>query len=618
MSSSSFKRSTELQVPNPSTSYLTLELEGANDDVREARFWAQHFNLGRHNNSGIHKISWKKKKNGYPKSVQFVGPSQNAIIQQLVFGPPAFGSSPPLAVASGPRVGLYGTSSSAGSKLGRALGKKSSSTTTEEEENNTNITYDRQIGTGGHPVFCVSYRNDGRLLAVGTDGGYVRVSDATSRATLATFETDSKLTVRSVQWLRNGKQIVSAGDDGVVRLWNLDCLKKNKATKKWIGHGDSVRSLLVWQPRSAGKQQQRDVVVSGSYDHTIRVWNLSNDDEDDEQQQQEYACLGIMNHGAPVMALLFMKNHNKSNTTNMPYLLSAGGTQLKVWNFLSGQCLSTIETKHSKTITSMASMTRRTTANDEKKDSIVLQRILTAGLDGMIRIHAWSPPTNNNTSSFLKHIHGIKLQEPITSIAIDQTCLRLVIGTTKGTVFYRQQQQPTSEQSSTKRKLTSSSGELILSGSANIVVGDTNRKRYKKCQSFDKALKQFRYGDALDEALNTKNPDSVLAVLEELGRRDRGLSIALSNRDEESLEPLLSFLERTLCRSSKKSSVLIGVLNLLCDMYFADGGGTPLLEDLLGRIRGSIREEIASQKGLLRIAGMLDALLVIQQQQHRE
>jgi U3 small nucleolar RNA-associated protein 15 len=53
-------------------------------------------------------------------------------------------------------------------------------------------------------------------------------------------------------------------------------------------------------------------------------------------------------------------------------------------------------------------------------------------------------------------------------------------------------------------------------------------------------VKQFRYGDALDEALSTRNPSDVILLLvilllEELGKR-RGLTIALSCRDDEASE----------------------------------------------------------------------------------
>ncbi len=40
---------------------------------------------------------------------------------------------------------------------------------------------------------------------------------------------------------------------------------------------------------------------------------------------------------------------------------------------------------------------------------------------------------------------------------------------------------------------------------------------------------------------NKQRPRDVVAVLEELGKR-RGLTVALANRDEELLEPILSFL----------------------------------------------------------------------------
>ncbi len=52
-----------------------------------------------------------------------------------------------------------------------------------------------------------------------------------------------------------------------------------------------------------------------------------------------------------------------------------------------------------------------------------------------------------------------------------------------------------------------------------------------------------RYKDALDAALQTKRPDVVCSVLEELAGRG-GLQRALGNRDAEALLPLLGFLAK--------------------------------------------------------------------------
>lgn len=573
--SSSYKSSVQLQTKKASVTSVTLGLSGTNDPS-EARYWAQHFDLGGN------VVDPTKKKYASPKSAQFQGPSSNAIVSQVVFGPPAFGASPPLAVVSGPRVGLYATAGN--STLGRTLRAPGKTCT---------VAPDRQVGTGGHPALCAEYRADGRLIAVGTDAGHVKIADATSRATLTTFSTpQSKLPIRTLHWLRNGKQIVAGGDDGVVRLWSLDTSALDKeATRTFVGHGDTVRSLAMWEPKAHDDYKQ--VAISGSYDHTIRVWNL------DEEEEEERACLGIMDHGAPVEALLLMPNNNKNAN---PWLLSAGGTEIKVWNFLTGQCHATLKTMHSKTITSMVSMTRTMNGNER------VWRILTAALDGLIRIHTWS-----SSKGEIKYIHGVKLADPITSLATNETYNRLAIGTTTGDVIFRQEGTPVQA----KRKQTPAAGTyaFFMRGQNAVARADdfvVHESKKRKLQGFDVALKQFRYGDALDEALESRNPQSVLAVLEELGRR-RGLSIALSNRDEQSLEPILAFTVRYISRP-QSSSLLIGVARMLCDIYEGVTGESEIIDELFGKLKSVVHEELTVQKSLLRISGMLGALITVQQQ----
>lgn len=61
-----------------------------------------------------------------------------------------------------------------------------------------------------------------------------------------------------------------------------------------------------------------------------------------------------------------------------------------------------------------------------------------------------------------------------------------------------------------------------------------------KLQAYESALKKFEYRDALDKAVETKNPEVVVALMEELCERG-GVHQALSQRSEESLCELMQF-----------------------------------------------------------------------------
>jgi U3 small nucleolar RNA-associated protein 15 len=100
-----------------------------------------------------------------------------------------------------------------------------------------------------------------------------------------------------------------------------------------------------------------------------------------------------------------------------------------------------------------------------------------------------------------------------------------------------------------------------------------------------------------------------VAVLEELGKR-RGLTIALSNRDEETLEPILSFTVRYITRP-QFSSLLIGVAHKLCDIYESVAGQSETIDELFSKLKSQVYVECRVQKSLLRIVGQLDAIMTM-------
>lgn len=110
------------------------------------------------------------------------------------------------------------------------------------------------------------------------------------------------------------------------------------------------------------------------------------------------------------------------------------------------------------------------------------------------------------------------------------------------------------------------SGKQAGEGLKATFEGETKvtKERRKKLSDWDRMLKNFRYGDALDSVLRQDvTPATAFALLEELIRRD-GLPIALANRHDVSLEPILSFLVRHITDAryctlaSDVASVLIG------------------------------------------------------------
>ena len=77
-----------------------------------------------------------------------------------------------------------------------------------------------------------------------------------------------------------------------------------------------------------------DIVMSGSYDHTVKLWDI---------RQPETPTTNF-NHGCPVESICLLPNGS--------LLASAGGHEIRIWDLLAGKLLTTLS-PHNKTITTL-------------------------------------------------------------------------------------------------------------------------------------------------------------------------------------------------------------------------------------------------------------------------
>lgn len=88
----------------------------------------------------------------------------------------------------------------------------------------------------------------------------------------------------------------------------------------------------------------------------------------------------------------------------------------------------------------------------------------------------------------------------------------------------------------------------------------------KKLSQADKLLKSFKYSEALDSVLTKPvDPVVVVSLFDELAYRSTTV-LALSKRDQESLQPVLQFIQKYIC-DSRFSSRLIEVSNVILGIY---------------------------------------------------
>ncbi|KAL7521432.1 hypothetical protein ACHAWX_006109 [Stephanocyclus meneghinianus] len=549
MTTASYKSTTHLSNPAPTVastirstaSHLSASLDS---HPQHSKWWMRNYGIGQRK---LVRHLTRGRRGGHRRLGFAAG---NFPVENV-----RFGEGLSLTVACGPRVSLYGGRGGMTSEFHRRLaggrgtegeegtllfGQKEEDEGEDDETKFDKVHPDRQISTGGHLATAACGRSDHRLVAVGTEGGMVRICDVNSRATLRTFSCSKaegggdRKSIRDVCWMRDGKRVVAGGDDGVVRVWNV---RMDDVEVELVGHGDSVRCVAVVSYKDATKKvTQKDeaapeviddsfqsewsqLIVSGSYDHTIRVWDITDMAEAEK-------CTSIMNHGDPVQALLVLPPINnaysalqnkksKAKYDNITLLASAGGTTIKIWNPFTGACLGTYPTKHAKTITCMCLLDLLEEDEDEDDATTLPQRkrqIITGGLDGLLRIHSATP--QDILSGSLPFLHGMQFSDPISALDISHDMARLAIGFTTGIVMVHQRRQMPTQAVAKKRRDPKPGTYSFFMRGAHEKSHDPDDyllmpQKKQKLAEYDVLLRKFRYGDALDKVLETRQPQNV-------------------------------------------------------------------------------------------------------------
>jgi WD40 repeat protein len=92
------------------------------------------------------------------------------------------------------------------------------------------------------PVYAVALSYEGRLLAASHWGGEISVWDLAAKDHKKRTLTGHKGTVRTLRFTPDGKTLVSAGEDGVIRLWSPE---RERALQEAIPLGPEGRPLRI-------------------------------------------------------------------------------------------------------------------------------------------------------------------------------------------------------------------------------------------------------------------------------------------------------------------------------------------------------------------------------------
>lgn len=290
-------------------------------------------------------------------------------------------------------------------------------------------------------------------------------------------------------------QLLSASDDTSLALHDLT---SPTPVVTFMGHTDYVRTA-AFLPSSP------HLILSGSYDATVKLWDTRTGEAEITMSHAGYAVESVLPY--PQGGLV----------------LSAGGPLLRAFDLANPSKPLRSLSNHQKTVTSLAFTSSGS-------------RLLTGSLDQMVKV--W------DVASF-KVVHTMRYSAPVLSVAISPDDTHLACGLADSTLSVRQRKalkggrandglfqaddtpmNPSTYTSflsagadlgdiftkaETARKKDATRGVKPKGEFGELVVKDGKRigdkgKAAKKLRVYDRFLKEFRYGAALDAALAPVRP----------------------------------------------------------------------------------------------------------------
>lgn len=244
-----------------------------------------------------------------------------------------------------------------------------------------------------YSVYWASFRkSDYRLFTTSTEEGTINIFDTDNSKPIRILGGDTTTDghtnpVRCSEFVKHN-QVVSFSDDKHVKLWDIS----DASLLQDIGSDDSITPHNDYVRCGCVIEMNPFLVVSGSYDHTVKVWDT---------RTKSLQPVHNFTHNQPVEAI----------TSRSSFLACASAKCVKVYDLIAGKILATLNNIHSKT----------TTCARFHEDNLV-----TGSLDGQINIfnRFFSPVTN------LSYIPS-----QILSLAVNSKAT--IVGTVDGLVISR-------------------------------------------------------------------------------------------------------------------------------------------------------------------------------------
>lgn len=423
-------------------------------------------------------------------------------------------------------------------------------------------------------AYGATFRQDGRLLAAGDEEGHVKLFDTTSRSILRLFK-GHKAPVHRTYFTADKLQLTSFADDKSVRLWDVANEKVVKTYED--AHSDYIRA-------GAMHPQAGHMFVSGGYDGKINLYDT----------RAEQAITRTLDHGSPVESMLFLPNGS--------VFISAGGTQIRVWDLISGCRLLTTISQHHKTITCLQ------LGSDGR-------RLLSGGLDRHVKIY--------DVSTY-KTVHSLTYPNAVVSLGVAAKDQAVVAGMVDGLVSIKRM---IVESRPSHLKQIRESNRFKAQGQQqrDAPKEDQNepepepdvqvkRRQLKpsKLQQYDVYLRQFNYKKALDSVLvpivAEEHPEKVVALITELLHRD-ALKVALKDRPEQVVIRFVRFICNHL-GEARFMRPLLNAATTVMDVFETEVAAySRNMEKCLKSLAETLKQEISITTDMLELKGAMELIL---------
>lgn len=319
--------------------------------------------------------------------------------------------------------------------------------------------------------------------------------------------------VHRTYFTKDQTKVLSCSDDKSVGIWDI-------ATEARIAsfseHTDYVRA-------GATSPISPEIILSGGYDNTLKLYDCRSNE-----------TVLTVNHGEPVESTLFLPSGG--------IFISAGGTEVKVWDIFNGGKLLSCMSQHHKTVTSL-----RLSSNNS--------RLISASLDRHLKIY--------DISTF-NVVHNIDFPNAILSMAISDNDDILAVGMVDGVISISKREHSKTKKTVEKKGIYKFSADILPNSNVDLTVTKT---RIAKEPKMDKHLRKMEYSRALANALKNseKYPIKAAALLQELLKRNV-LHPAMLGLDDQQIRKLFIFTRKHL-GEAKFNRTIIDVLNVIVDVF---------------------------------------------------